>query len=149
MSTTDSGRVRFTTLRFGEIEAGEDELLRFPGLPGFPSACRFLVRRHDRSSCFGWLLCADDPELAFVVASPWQFLPDYAPVLDPRWLRSLGAESEAELEVLTLATVTPGGVTLNLAAPILIHPGTRRGIQAILDGDEHPTQARVIQAQRG
>lgn len=149
MSTSGAGRVRFTTARFGEIEAGDDEILRFPGLPGFPSARRFLVRRHDRSSCFGWLLCADDPELAFVVASPWQFLPDYAPALEPRWLRSLGAENPEELEVLTLATVTPDGVTLNLAAPILIHPGTRRGIQAILDGGEHPTQARVIPAPAG
>jgi flagellar assembly factor FliW len=142
--------VRFTTTRFGEIEAGADELVHFPGLPGFPEARRFVVRRHDRSSCFGWLLCADDPDLSFVVASPWHFVRDYDPSLDPRWLRALGADSADELEVLALATVTPDGVTLNLAAPILVHPGTRRGMQAILDRGDLPTRARVVApAERG
>lgn len=150
MNPKSSARVRFPTTRFGEIEAGADELLQFPGLPGFPEARRFLVRRHDRSSPFGWLLCADDPDLAFVVASPWHFVRDYAPSLHPRWLRALGADEADELEILAFATVTPEGVTLNLAAPILVHPGTRRGMQAILDGGELPTRAPVVApAQRG
>ncbi|HEY8493207.1 MAG TPA: flagellar assembly protein FliW [Myxococcota bacterium] len=135
--------VRIRSARFGEIEAQAAELIEFPGLPGFPAARRFLVRRHDQGDGLGWLLCADDPELAFVVASPWTFVPDYAPEVAPRWLRALGAERAEELEWLALATVDETGVALNLAAPLLIHPRTRRGMQVILDGD-YPLRERVL-----
>ena len=37
---------------------------------------------HDRESPFGWLLCVDDPELAFAVTDPCQFFPAYRPELD-------------------------------------------------------------------
>lgn len=139
-----SGRMWIETLHFGTIEAGEDELVHFPGLPGFPAARRFLVRGHDRGASFGWLLCVDDPALAFVVASPFRFLPDYAPAIPAQALRALGAGDPGELEVLALATVSAAGVTLNLAAPILIHPGTRLGAQVILEEPSHPTRARVL-----
>lgn len=141
-----SGRVRIETAHFGTIEAGEEELIHFPGLPGFPSARRFLVRRHDRGTDFGWLLCADDPGLAFVVASPWRFRPDYAPAIPAQALRALGARDAGELELLALVTVAADGVTLNLAAPIAIHPGTRRGAQVILEEPGYPTRARVLDA---
>ncbi|MEB2344433.1 MAG: flagellar assembly protein FliW [Deltaproteobacteria bacterium] len=143
-----SGRMRFETLQFGTIEASEDELVHFPGLPGFPAARRFLVRGHDRGGSFGWLLCVDDPALTFVVASPFRFRPDYAPAIPAQALRALGASDPGELEVLALATVSTGGVTLNLAAPILIHPGTRLAAQVILEEPGHPTRARVLDAAR-
>lgn len=138
--------MRIETAHFGTIEAGEDELLHFPGLPGFPAARRFLVRRHDRGADFGWLLCADDPDLAFVVASPWRFQPDYAPAIPASALRALGARDAGELELLALVTVAADGVTLNLAAPIAIHPATRRGAQVILEEPGYPTRARVLDA---
>lgn len=141
-----SAGLRIETAHFGTIEAREDDLIHFPGLPGFPAARRFLVRRHDRGADFGWLLCADDPALAFVVASPWRFRPDYAPAIPAQTLRALGAGGADELEVLALATVAADGVTLNLAAPIVIHPGTRRGAQVILEEPGHPTRVRVLAA---
>ena len=62
--------------RFGRLAFEESELLHFPGLPGFPEAKRFLIRHHDRESHFAWLISADRPDLAFVVADPWLFVPD-------------------------------------------------------------------------
>lgn len=138
-------KIRFESERFGAVEADARDLIEFPGLPGFPHARRFLVRRHDRGSDFAWLLCADDPALAFVIATPWRFVPDYDPEIAPRWLRALGADDVAALEIVSLATVSGGAVTLNLAAPILIHPPTRRGMQVILEG-EWPLRAPALPA---
>ncbi len=135
-----AGWVKIETTRFGRIEATEDDLIHFPGLPGFPQARRFVVRTHDRGSVFGWLICIDEPELAFVVTDPLQFFPDYAPEVDERQLRGLGVATLAELEVLVIASVRDDQVTLNLAAPVLINSRTRQAEQVILERGEHSSR---------
>lgn len=71
--------VESESLRFGRIDAREEEIIHFPGVPGFPEARRFVFREHDCGVGFGWMLCVDDPALAFVVADPAQFVHGYAP----------------------------------------------------------------------
>lgn len=119
--------------RFGRIEVAPEQVLRMPGLPGFPEARRFVLCAHDRGHSFGWLICADVPDLAFVVADPWAFFPDYVADLDERHLRMLGVDDASKLEVLVIATVSAGETTLNLAAPLVIHAETREARQIILE----------------
>lgn len=138
-----SERVQIRSERFGVVDADPAELLELPGLPGFPRARRFVIRSHDRGTAFAWMLCADDPELAFVIANPWELVPDYAPALPPRVLRALEVESEGELQLVAIASVSGDGATLNLAAPVAINPRTRRGMQVLLESDEWPTRAPV------
>jgi len=137
-----SERVVIASRRFGHIETEASELIHFDGLPGFPQARRFLLMQHDGETPFAWLVCADEPDLGFVVANPWQFFPDYRPELDASHLRGVGAEVEADLELLTIADVRSNEIHLNLAAPLLLNASTHRGRQLIL-GDEHPTRAAV------
>jgi flagellar assembly factor FliW len=135
--------VRIETQRFGQIELEEKDLIHFGGLPGFPRARRFVLLGHDRGQAFAWLLCADDPELAFAVTDPWQFFPDYDPGFEPRHLRPLGVASGEDLEILAIASVAGGRTRLNLAAPLVIHAPTRRGAQIILDGTRWSTREEV------
>ncbi len=88
-----SERIEIVTERFGVVDADSSELVELPGLPGFPRARRFVIRGHDRGTAFAWMLCADEPALAFVIANPWELVPDYAPSLSPRVLRALEVES--------------------------------------------------------
>lgn len=138
-----SERVQIRSGRFGVVDADPAELVELPGLPGFPRARRFVIRSHDRGTAFAWMLSADDPDLAFVIANPWELVPEYAPVLPPRVLRALEVESERELQLVAIASVSPEGATLNLAAPVAINPRTRRGMQVLLESGEWPTRAPV------
>lgn len=129
--------------RFGRLKFDESELLHFPGLPGFPEAKRFLVRQHDRETPFAWLISADSPDLAFVVADPWLFVPDYQPVFESRDWEGLGVAKENALQILVIAQPDQSGVTLNLAAPLLIGLEKRLGRQAILGDTQYCTRCHV------
>ncbi len=129
----------FESSRFGRIEAPGENVIEFDGLPGFPRAHRFVLMEHDRESLFRWLVCADVPELAFVVTDPRHFFPDYAPELPA----SMAPADTPELAVLAIADVRGGEVHLNLAAPLVIDLEKRRATQVILEGCEYPIRQRV------
>jgi len=128
--------------RFGKIEAPSSNVIEFDGLPGFPRAHRFVLLEHDRESLFRWLVCADEPELAFVVTDPRHFFPGYAPQL-PASLASAETQDSPGLAVLAIADVRAGQVHLNLAAPLVIDLEKRRATQVILEGSEYPVRQRV------
>lgn len=132
---------QFESLRFGRIDAGEDEVICFDGLPGFPEARHFVFRDHDCGMGFGWMLCVDDPALAFVVADPAQLVRDYTPEIPRRSMRALGARNTSDLEVVVIATVSAQAVRLNLAAPIVVNRKTRRGLQVLLENGGDSSQA--------
>ena len=121
--------------RFGSLEIPEADVLRFDGLPGFPEARRFALLAHDRDGVLAWLVCLDDPALAFVVTDPWQFFPDYDPRLPATTLEGLGASSRKDVEVLVVVSLREGRPSLNLLAPLVLCAPARRGAQCILEDD--------------
>lgn len=129
--------------RFGRIETPSSNLIEFESLPGFPSAHRFVLLQHDRESPFGWLVCADEPELAFVVTDPRNFFPDYSPELPAALTRPEGSEPFADLAVLAIADIHSGEVHLNLAAPLVVDLDRRRAAQVILEGVDYPVRKRI------
>ncbi len=131
---------RCVTKRFGAIEVDPEQVIEFCGLPGFPSARRFVIRQHDRGSVFAWLVSLDVPELAFTIANPWHLFPDYAPSIPAHPLRALGAADADDVEIAVVTTCAEGEIRCNLMAPLLIHPGTQRGAQVILDDDRYSTR---------
>lgn len=128
------------TTRFGRLEVDGSEAFRFGGMPGFPNADRFVLMQHDKQpdggSVFAWMISLEIPDLAFVVADPWQFFPDYRPPLEPRHLKSIGVEAAEEFELLAMVSFQGGETCLNLAAPILINARERIGAQVILDAED-------------
>ncbi len=129
--------------RFGRIEAPSSNVIEFDGLPGFPRAHRFVLLEHDRESLFRWLVCADEPDLAFVVTDPRQFFPEYAPALPPAMASAARPDPDPDLALLAIADVRAGEVHLNLAAPLVIDLERRRATQVILEGSDYPIRQRV------
>lgn len=138
MTATELLRVEHE--RFGPIEVGDHEVLRFEGIPGFPEAERFALLRHDRDSAFLWLVSLDVLDLAFAVADPRQFFPDYQPTLTPEQLASVDASRPEELELFAIATVREESVTLNLTAPVLVNSVAARGTQIVLADETYSTR---------
>lgn len=124
------------TTRFGRLEVNEADAYRFGGMPGFPQADRFVLMQHDTGDTFAWMVSLEVPDLAFVVADPWQFFPEYRPPLEPRHLSQIGVEEAEDFELLCLVSFPDGQTALNLAAPILINAKQRQGAQVILEAED-------------
>ena len=86
-------------------------------------------------SAFLWLVSLDDPELAFAVTDPRTIFPGYCPKVDAQARARVEAEEHDELEILAVATVRDGEATLNLAAPVVVNPRSRRGAQVVLEDE--------------
>jgi flagellar assembly factor FliW len=135
--------------RFGDIEYTEEDLISFSGgLIGFPDANNFIVLSHKPGTPFRWLQCVEEPVLAFLVAIPEYFVPDYAPTVDDKTARELGFTEETPK--LLFATVSipkgqPHDMTLNLAGPIVVNVESRQARQVVLEGDAYTIKHRVFE----
>ncbi len=135
--------ISFESRRVGKIEVTESEVLTFEPLPGFPNRARFVIMEHAEASELAWLVSIEDPDLAFVVASPWSFFPSYDPPVEREHLGALGIEKREEVEVLSIVTLSGKAIFLNLAAPLVINVTTRRGIQVVGDDPRYTTRAAI------
>jgi flagellar assembly factor FliW len=126
--------IQFQSRRFGTVSVRSNTVITFPhGLVGMSELTRFALL--EGSGPLQWLQSLDDPDATFVVM-PMDQVVDGA--IDPSGndLKRVGADGDlSALLILVLVTVpqeSPGEPTVNLMAPLLIHPDTRFGVQAIL-----------------
>jgi flagellar assembly factor FliW len=121
--------------RFGPFEVADEAVLDFPdGLIGLPGRRYVLVAREEQLP-FYWLHSAEHEEIAVPVTNPWLFFPTYEIRVPDEEAELLGLAAAAEAEVLCVvrAGPEPAAVTINLAAPIVIHRRARLGRQVIND----------------
>ena len=135
--------ISFESRRVGKIEISESEVVTFEPLPGFPNRSRFVIMEHAEASELAWLVSIEDPDLAFVVAAPWGFCPNYDPPLEREHLAALGIEKREEVELLSIVTLSGKSIFLNLAAPLVINVTTRRGIQVVGEDPRYTTRAAI------
>ena len=114
-------------------------------LPGFPEHVRFALVRLDEDGVLCALRSLDDPDLRFLVVPPQPFFPDYAPEIGDDVVTDLGIDAAAADDVLVLLVVRAGAsladTTVNLRAPLVVNPATRRASQVILDDAALPLAA--------
>ena len=78
----------------------------------------------------------------FVIDAP-VYLPDYNPEMSVQQLESIGATESSEVRVLVVTTLSDGGPSANLMAPILMHAASGEATQVILDGDDWPLRMQL------
>lgn len=78
----------------------------------------------------------------FVIDAP-VYLPDYNPEMSVQQLESIGASEASEVRVLVVTTLSEGGPSANLMAPILMHATSGDATQVILDGDDWPLRMQL------
>ncbi len=133
--------IEFESHRVGRIEVPEVDVLTFEPLPGFPNKTRYVVMEHAPESPLAWLVSVEDPDVAFVVASPWTFFPQYDPPVEREHFAMLGIERRDDVELLCIVTLSDKEIFLNLAAPLLINAANRRGTQVVSDDPRYTTRA--------
>lgn len=125
------------TARFGRLEFADDRVLTIlGGLVGLPHCTRFvIVDPPGAPSPLRWLQCVDDGAAAFVVVDPAAFWPEYQPEIPAGVCELLGLDDPRDAVVAALCVVPedPRRSTANLAAPLVINPERRCGVQLILE----------------
>ncbi|MEB2285803.1 MAG: flagellar assembly protein FliW [Myxococcales bacterium] len=139
-----SAVVQVRSSRFGDLRVPVDRVLHFPqGLIGFAAARRFVILDHRSGSPFKWMVCLDDPDIAFAVAEPARLVPDYRAPLDAA-ARALGVEA-ADVALFVIVTIPPDplAMTVNLMAPVVVDMRTRRSRQLVLEDERCDPSYRV------
>lgn len=113
---------------------------------GFPEQRRFTLVRLDDDGVLCELTCLDDAGVRFLVASPFDFFPGYAPEVDDEAVALLEVADASE--VLVLLVLTAGDsletTTANLLAPILVNSRTRRAVQVVLDAATYSVTVPLV-----
>lgn len=125
------------------IEAEIEPIEFEDGIPGFPDATRFVLLEPVENGAFQLLQNVDDPDLALVVAVPWIFFPDYAPILTDVDQAGLGIETQEDAVVFCPVTLDSEARTahMNLLGPFIVNVTTRQGRQVVLADQDFPLRA--------
>lgn len=113
--------------------------LHFPfGLLGFESIEHFVLISDPAEAPFSWLQVENDPSLAFIVCSPFEILPTYAPDIPAEDVASLGLAGPDDVSLLCIVTLQPDGrATANLKGPVVINRHTAKAKQVVLANAAH------------
>jgi flagellar assembly factor FliW len=127
--------MRIKTMRFGDIEISPEQVITFPaGLPGFSRQKKFVPVEYRKDSPLFFLQSIDLPELAFIIADPFQIITDYQVDIPREDQEALELNSPEDTSVYVILTLRQGGklTTANLVAPLVINTRNRTGRQVVL-----------------
>lgn len=142
----------FETVRFGTIKVPEEEQIIFRrGLLGFEKLRKFVHLELEAEAPLSWLQSLDDPKVAFVVANPAVFFPDYRIEIDVRELGDVKPAPNDRLTVLGICTIPDRieDVSMNLQGPLIISTTTGRGKQIVLNRSKYSTRHPLAHGPEG
>ncbi len=109
-------------------------------MPGFENVHDFTLRSVEGAHGLFALEAGSTPVRLFL-ADAAVFAPSYAPPIPAAALEALELEPGEAPQLLVVLNHSPGSTTVNLMAPIVLNPGTRRCTQVVLDGRDYPLRA--------
>lgn len=132
---------------YGEITVSEDQIIEFPeGILGFDYVKKFVFLEEDDSP-FLWMQAFDEPDLAFIIIRPLDFMKEYNLIISRSDLKTVKAKSPEKLNVFAIVTIPendPSKMTANLQGPIIINYDEKIGCQAISQSDKYSTKHMVL-----
>ncbi len=114
------------------------------GIPGFPHLRAFTLSRWGGDESPFLMMTADqDPDVGFVVVSPFIYYPDYEFDLDDATAQRLGICERDDIQVLCIITLhdRPEEATANLLGPIVINVRNGEACQTVLPHAIYSVQA--------
>ncbi len=139
--------MKIRTTRFGEAEVPESEVFAFPeGLLGFADIRSYAILPNPKGGPFAWLQAAEVPALAFVIADPSLFFPDYRVQVRPEDIAPIRLEDVSAGAVRVILTVPgdPKEITANLQGPLVFNREARLARQLVLSDAALSTRRPVF-----
>lgn len=130
--------MKLMTARFGEVNIDEEKIIDMPhGMLGFQDKKKYVIFEHKENSPFCWYQSLDDPALAFVITSPFLFVPDYDVDMESIKIEMSWVEEKRDdpIEVYIIVNIpqgVPEKMTANLIGPILINSKIRQAVQMVI-----------------
>jgi flagellar assembly factor FliW len=142
--------MEISTVRFGEIEIQETEIITFPqGIPGFEQLQQFVIIKPNLELPFSFLQSVEDGEVAFIVVSPFVFYPAYEFDISEDTKQELAIKQETDVLVWNIVSIRESleDATINLLAPIILNSKDLLGKQIILQGTNYTVKQKLIAIQ--
>jgi flagellar assembly factor FliW len=116
-----------------------DEIVFDDGLIGCEDWKRFVLLQSGEAGPVALLQCLDDPDVGFLVASPYDIVDGYRVDVSDADREAIGLRAADDAMVLCTLIVKqdPVEVTANLLGPLLINRANGRGVQVVLSGSEY------------
>lgn len=126
--------MELTSGRFGTVPYKEEEIITFEeGLCGFPDLKYFLLRRVAQTEPICWLLSTQDGSVCFPLLRPELLCAEWSksilPIADATTALGCCKKTEARLFCIAVLPRDLTQITLDLRAPLLINPRTKKGLQ--------------------
>ncbi|MDR2571915.1 MAG: flagellar assembly protein FliW [Oscillospiraceae bacterium] len=140
--------MQIDTLRFGIVEVDDKKIIEFgEGIPGLEQYRKYALLQFEESYPIVWLQSMDDTGICLPVLDTFSVLPDYVFDIDEADVKSLELNKPDELHVVSVVVIPEDiqGMTVNLAAPIIINVLTGRAKQIVLSGSEYNVRVPVFQ----
>ena len=111
-----------------------ENIIRMPlGLLGFESIKQYVMLINPEEYPFLWLQVLEDPNLAFLVISPFEVVPEYQPDIPNEDVEFLGLKEPSDALIYNIVTLRrPGLATVNLKGPIIMNHNTLIGKQVVI-----------------
>lgn len=135
--------MKFVTKLFGEVDIDESKMLTFEeGIIGYPHMQHFFMiydADQGKKSGISWLQSVEEPAFALPVINPLVIEPTYNPSVEDELLSQLGDSGEDGFLVFSTLRVPPDitQMTINLRAPLIINPQTRKCRQIIVEDEKY------------
>ena len=140
--------MQIDTLRFGTVDVDADKMIEFSdGVPGLEQYRRYALLQFEESYPIVWLQSMDDTGICLPVLDTFSVLPEYVFDIDESDVRALELREPEDIHVVSVVVIPDEiqGMTVNLAAPIIINTITGKAKQIVLSGSEYNVRAPVFQ----
>ena len=132
--------MKISTKQFGEIEVKDEEIINFQNpIYGFASLKKFILIRH---GLLGWLQSVENPDIAFLVANPYEVYKDYDVELDDKDAEKLEINTTDDVFLLSIITLPEKteNISMNLLSPVVINYKNYKASQIILNNPKYKTK---------
>ncbi|UCB51783.1 MAG: flagellar assembly protein FliW [Candidatus Zixiibacteriota bacterium] len=139
--------MKFVATKFGELDFEENEIIVLPkGILGFSQLTRYILLEKEGSGPFKWLQSVEDPNVAFVIADPLNFFPNYKLEIDEKELEELKYANSKDLITYVIVTVPQDAslASADLLGPLVINPKRQLAKQAVMSNSPYTTKHYLL-----
>lgn len=139
--------MQISTVRFGTIEVDDNKIIAFKdGLPGLEEYEDFVILQVSESYPVVWMQSTQEETVCLPVIDSFLAVPEYNFNISDEDVDELKLEGPENLLVLSVVVIPEEieGMTMNLAAPIIINMETGQAKQIILNGGEYNVRYPVF-----